>query len=576
MQAIESKNWVIAPEVPKDIQEQLPGYHRLLQQLLYNRGVVNLEGADSYVKNKGSLYDPFLLKDMEKAVLRLRKAVEEQEKITVYGDYDCDGVCSTALLVDFLKTLNANVSGYIPDRFNEGYGLNGEAIAKLAQEGTQLLITVDCGIRSSAEVKQANELGMEVILTDHHIPGDEVPPALAVLDHKQEDDNYPEKILCGAGIAYKLVEAYLSRYEEDGLFPEQWLDLAAVATVADIVPLVGENRALVKAGLEVIQQADRVGLSALIRAAGMDPARFKASNIAFGVGPRINAAGRIRSATDALNLLLSEDAHEAATLAQSLDDLNGQRQQKTASIQNLADEQTQQSGDPYLIFTASTEFHMGVVGLAASRLTDTYYRPAVVCDIGNEFARASCRSIPEFHITHALEECEDMFDLEAGERFGGHAAAAGFTIAVEKLEALQNRLSIIAKRELEGKQLLPTVPVDVSFNFSYLLRNREGIYKLVQLLEPTGTENAPVLFAARNLRVVKSHLVGRDKTHLRITLSDGYSTETAIAFRQGHWKSHMPEYVDVLFTIDQNFFRGQMSYQIQVREIREHVEEEEA
>ena len=495
MQAIESKNWVIAPEVPEDIQEQLPGYHRLLQQLLYNRGVVNLEGADSYVKNKGSLYDPFLLKDMEKAVLRLRKAVEEQEIITVYGDYDCDGVCSTALLVDFLKTLNANVSGYIPDRFNEGYGLNGEAIAKLAQEGTQLLITVDCGIRSSAEVKQANELGMEVILTDHHIPGDEVPPALAVLDHKQENDNYPEKILCGAGIAYKLVEAYLSRYEE---------------------------------------------------------------------------------ATDALTLLLSEDAHEAATLAQSLDDLNGQRQQKTASIQNLADEQTQQSGDPYLIFTASTEFHMGVVGLAASRLTDTYYRPAVVCDIGDEFARASCRSIPEFHITHALEECEDLFDLEAGERFGGHAAAAGFTIAVEKLEALQNRLSIIAKRELEGKQLLPTVPVDVSFNFSYLLRNREGIYKLVQLLEPTGTENAPVLFAARNLRVVKSHLVGRDKTHLRITLSDGYSTETAIAFRQGHWKSHMPEYVDVLFTLDQNFFRGQMSYQIQVREIREHVEEEEA
>ena len=574
MQPIESKRWAIAPAVPEDIQEQLNGYHRLLQQLLYNRGIVTREAVDIYVKNRGSLYDPFLFKGMDAAVTRLQTALEQGEKITIYGDYDCDGVCATALLVDFLTTIHANVVGYIPDRFEEGYGLNGDAIAQIAAEGTQVLITVDCGIRSVAEIEQANTLGMDVILTDHHLPGDQIPPALAVLDHKQEDDTYPDKNLCGAGIAFKLVEAYLERSPQDGLEARRWLDLVAVATVADIVPLIGENRALVKAGLEVIREGDRLGLATLIRTAGLNTATMRAANIAFGIGPRINAAGRINSAHDALNLLLSEDSHEASTLAQALDDLNGQRQNKTAAIQKLAEEQTLQSGDPNLIFAASPEFHMGVVGLAASRLTETYYRPSVACDIGEEFTRASCRSIPEFHITRALDECEDLFDETSGERYGGHAAAAGFTIATEKLEELHQRLSAIAKRELEGKTLLPTVRVDVSFNFTYLLRNREGIFKLVQLLEPTGTANDPVLFAARNLRVVNSTLVGKDKSHLRLTLSDGYSNESAIAFRQGHWHSKMPEYVDILFTLDENFFRGQLSYQIQVRELREHVEEE--
>jgi len=575
MQPIESKRWVIAPVIPEDIQEQLSGYHRLLQQLLYNRGIVTKEAVEDYVRSKGSLHDPFLFKGMEAAVVRLQTAVENGEKITVFGDYDCDGVCATALLVDFLTTIDANVEGYIPDRFKEGYGLNTEAVRKIAEDGSQLMITVDCGIRSIPEIEKANELGMDVILTDHHLPGDEIPPALAVLDHKQDDDEYPDKNLCGAGIAYKLVEAYLDRFPREDVSPGAWLDLAAVATVADIVPLDGENRAIVKAGLEEIRLGDRLGLAVLIRAAGQNEKTMRASNIAFGIGPRINAAGRISSAQNALKMLLSKDPHEATTLAQALDDLNGERQKKTSAIQELAEEQTQQNGDPFLIFAASPEFHMGVVGLAASRLTETYYRPSVACDIGEEFARASCRSIPEFHITSALEECEDLFDVSVGERFGGHAAAAGFTIGVEKLDTLRERLSAIAKRELAGKTLLPTVRVDVSFNFTYLLRNREGIFKLVQLLEPTGTENDPVLFAARNLRVVNSTLVGKDKSHLRITLSDGYSTETAIAFRQGHWRSHMPEYVDILFTLDENFFRGRLSYQIQVRDIRAHVEEEE-
>ena len=577
MSSLQPKRWSIAPPIPEDVQEKLPGYHKLLQQLLYNRGVVDAEMAKAYVSIEGSLYDPFLLKDMEIAVERLQKALQAGESITVYGDYDADGVTATAILMDFLRKMNAHVKSYTPDRFDEGYGLNKDAVREIAAGKTDLLITVDCGIRSVGEIELAVELGMDVILTDHHLPGDTLPPALAILDHKQDDDTYPEKVLCGAGIAYKLIEAYLSRYPQAELAARDWLDLVAVATVADIVPLVGENRALIKAGLQVIHEQKRIGLTALIRAAGQAPAGLKASHIAFGVGPRINAAGRIASAHNAIDLLLAQDSHSASLLAQQLDDINSRRRDKTALVQELAEDETngdEEFDDRYLIFTVSPDFHMGVVGLAASRLTERYYRPSVAGAMGERLTRASCRSIPEFHITRALDECADLFDESLGERYGGHAAAAGFTISNEKLPELEQRLIELAEEDLAGRELVPTVQVDVSFNFTYLIRNKQYIYKLVQLLEPTGTDNPPVLFAAHNLRVVNAYQVGKDKSHLRLTFSDGYTSEGAIAFRMGHLKGELPPYVDILFTLDENTYRGQTNFQIQVRDIREHIEEE--
>ncbi len=576
MTAIQPKRWVIAPPIPEDLQKELADYHLLMQQLLYNRGVVNADMAEVYVKSYGSLYDPFLLKDMHTAVERLHSALEKEESITIYGDYDADGVCATALMIDFLSQCGAKVKSYTPDRFDEGYGLNNDAVREIADDGTRLLITVDCGIRSVNEIRLAQDLGMDVILTDHHLPGEELPPAVAILAHRQEDDTYPEKVLCGAAIAYKLVEAYLSRYPVNGLQARDWLDLVAVATVADIVPLTGENRALIKAGMEEIHQEKRVGLSALIRAAGQDPTRLKASHIAFGVGPRINAAGRITSARNAIDLLLAKDPHSASLFAQQLDDINNRRQEKTAAIQELAEEDIQiddetADNNRWLIFTVSPEFHMGVVGLAASRLTERYYRPAVAGAVGEHLTRASCRSIPEFHITRALDACADLFDESLGERYGGHAAAAGFTISNDKLPLLQERLTVLAEQELAGKELIAEVPVDAAFNFSYLYRNKKYIYMLAQLLEPTGTDNPPVLFASHNLRVVNAFQVGRDKTHLRVTLSDGFSSDTAIAFRLGHLKDELPTHVDILFTLDENVYRGQTEYQIQVREIRPHI-----
>lgn len=568
MQTVKTKKWVIAPPVPEDITAELAGYHRLLQQLLYNRGVVTRQSADLYVKQSGSLYDPFLLKDMELAVERLHRAVEANEKITIYGDYDCDGVTSTALLMEFLRALGANAEGYIPDRFDEGYGLNPEAVAALADNGTHLMITVDCGIRSVEEVKLAVSRGMDVILSDHHLPGEELPPAAAIIDHRQPEDAYPDKNLCGAGLAFKFVEAYLTRYPHPSLQAADWLDLAAVATVADIVPLTGENRAIVRAGLAVIQQGKRLGLKALIGAAGMQVNAVKASNIAFGIGPRINAAGRIESAQAALRLLTSHDPHEASLLAQNLDDLNSRRQAETIDVQRIAEEQALASDESHLIYAESPDFHMGVVGLAAGRLTETYYRPSVVVSLGADYARASCRSIPEFHITHALDECKDLFDPNDGERYGGHAAAAGFTIRSHKLPLLKERLFAAARQSLDSRELLPVIPVDAAFPFTYLCKNRESIYKLVQLLEPTGTENPPVLFAAHNLRVLSAYAVGKDKTHLRIKLGDGYSSETAMAFRQAHWLENMPDMVDILFVFDLNVYNNKTEYQILIRELR--------
>lgn len=571
--SLQPKRWSIAPPIPEDLQEKLP-YHKLLQQLLYNRGIVDAEMARVYVSTEGSLYDPFLLKDMEIAVERLHNALEKDESITVYGDYDADGVTATAMLVDFLSKLGSNVKSYTPDRFDEGYGLNKDAIREIAADGTDLMITVDCGIRSVSEIELAVELGLDVILTDHHLPGIVLPPAIAILDHKQEDDTYPEKLLCGAGIAYKLIEAYLSRYPYGDLAARDWLDLVAVATVADIVPLTGENRALIKAGLNVIHEQKRIGLTALIRAAGQDPVNMKASHIAFGVGPRINAAGRIASARNAIDLLLTQDSHSASLLAQQLDDINVRRKDKTALVQELAEEDTNgEEGENldqrYLIFTVSPDFHMGVVGLAAGRLSERYYRPSVAGSVGERLTRASCRSIPEFHITRALDECADLFDESLGERYGGHAAAAGFTISNDKLPELEQRLTELATEDLAGRELIPTVQVDVDFNFTYLIRNKRHIYKLVQLLEPTGTENQPVLFAARGLRVVNSFTVGKDKSHLRLKLSDGFTSEDAIAFRMGHLKDELPPYVDILFTLDENTYRGQTNFQIQVKDIRE-------
>jgi single-stranded-DNA-specific exonuclease len=537
-----------------------------MRQLLYNRGFETPESAAAFVN--GTVYfstDPLLLKDMEKAIQRLKTATENEEKIVIYGDYDADGVTSTALLVEFLKAIGNKPFPYIPNRYDEGYGLNLDAIQQLADEGTDLIITVDCGVRSIEEVVLANQLGMDVIITDHHHPGAVLPPALAVIDPKQEGDLYPENTLAGVGLAYKLVQAYLAQYPHEGVNADDWLDLVAIGTVVDLAPLRGENRMLVQAGLQKLRTVPRQGLYSLAQVARVDLEKCNTSDLGFRIGPRLNAAGRLESALTAFNLLITQNPLEAGTLAQQLDSYNQERQDMTEDIREKASCMVlEESPDAVLLFAADPEFSEGVVGLAASRLAEQYYRPSIVGHIGKEFTVASCRSIPEFHITSALDECAALLV-----RHGGHAAAAGFTVLNQDCDELKMRLQEIAGRQLAGVDLLPMLEIDREIKLEHLNgKYISGILQDLHQLEPTGRENPEPLFVSYNVDLKYARVVGKEGKHLKLNLQAGKNFYDAIAFRQGYWLEDLPDQVDIVYRFEINEFNGRSTLQLNIKDIK--------
>ncbi|MCK5315683.1 MAG: single-stranded-DNA-specific exonuclease RecJ, partial [Anaerolineales bacterium] len=431
------------------------------------------------------------------------------------------------------------------------------ALDNLRSDGTRLVITVDCGIRSPQETKHAQDIGLDMIISDHHHPDNELPQAVAVINPKQPQDTYPEKELAGVGLAYKLISALMGNSSD----AESYLDLVALGTVADLAPLVGENRALVRKGLEVLRKPHRQGVMALIGVSGLKPNKIKASDIGFVLGPRLNAAGRLESALAALDLLTSSDVYQAAELAQQLDNQNRERQQITSQIQEQAEKLVLiDDPDALLLFAAHPDFNPGVVGLAASRLTELYYRPAIVAYRGEVLTRASCRSIKEFHITQALDQCADLL-----ERHGGHAAAAGFTVKNENLPALINRLKVIANQELSQLDLRPTLTADVEIPLSDL---KPEILDYLEWLQPTGYGNPQAHFVSRNLKVTRSRTVGKDNNHLKFTVTDGRITYDAIAFRQGHWEGLLPSRIDLLYIFETNEYFDRISLQLNVRDIK--------
>ncbi len=560
MQVPLRKRWQIEEKIPAETASSLADYSPALQQLLYNRKISDADAAQSFLTAGGSLHDPYLLTDMDVAVDRLLWALDQAEPIAVYGDYDVDGVTATALMVQVLRALGAEVRGYIPNRFDEGYGLNMDALDSLAQAGIKLILTVDCGIRAPNEVAHARQMGMDMIVSDHHEPREQLPPAQAVICPKREGDTYPEKNLAGVGLAFKIAEALMACRQVDGFDLTEMLDLVAVGTVADVVPLVGENRSLVRAGLARLRQGRRHGLRSLAGAANLAIQSTSARDIGFVLGPRLNAAGRLESALDSFDLLMADDLATAGLLAQKLDDQNRQRQELTRQMQETAEKLMDPEKDDRLIFAAHPEFNMGVVGLVAARLTETYYRPAVVGSQGEEFTRASCRSIPEFHITRALDQCSDLLV-----RHGGHAMAAGFTVRNEKLDELVERLQQIATEQLAERDLCPVLYADMEIPLREL---RPILLKDLDALEPTGLGNPGALFVSRDLRVRYSRRVGSEGQHLRLTLDDGAITYDAIAFRQGHWGGQLPERVDILYAFERNFYRDQMTLQLNVRDLK--------
>ena len=573
--SLDHKRWIIPPQITPEADSALSAFPPVLRQILFNRGYASDADARAYLNAKPDFNtDPFQMTGMREAVTRIQFAIQNHEPIAIYGDYDVDGVTATALLVESLKILNADVRGYIPNRFEEGYGLNNNALDELKADGVNLVITVDCGIRSPSEALHARTIGLDLIISDHHHPdGENLPPALAVINPKQQGDIYPDKDLAGVGIAFKIAEALFDNGRQTtddgqpstvhGRILNNLLDLVALGTVADLAPLVGENRALVRKGLRQMQQTTRQGLFSLAAVSELVLAKVNAGHIGFTLGPRLNAAGRLKEALAAFELLTTSDVFRAGELAQMLDMQNRERQHITRDMQKQAEEMVMNE-DPhaYLLFAAHEDFNAGVVGLAASRLTEKYYRPAIVASKGAQETRGSCRSIPEFHITDALDQCAELLV-----RHGGHAAAAGFTVRNENLSALAARLKAIAKEKLSNEDLRPTFTADAEVS---LVEMRPDLYdKCLRYLEPTGYGNRNAVFVARNVKVKSSRTVGADAKHLKLALEDDKKfSHDAIGFRLGDWHKNMPPRVDILFTYEVNEYNGRIGYQLNLKDLR--------
>jgi single-stranded-DNA-specific exonuclease len=560
-----SKRWVIAAPITQQADEALVKFPPILKQIVFNRGLATDAEARAFLKAEPNANtDPFQLTGMQATVDRLCYALKHDEPIAIYGDYDVDGVTATALLVQVLKALGGNVRGYIPNRFEEGYGLNKDALDTLKADRVKLVITVDCGIRSPDEALHAQTIGLDLIISDHHHPdGTNLPAALAVINPKQHGDVYPDKDLAGVGIAYKIAEALLTVQQPvNGFQANELLDLVALGTVADLAPLVGENRVLVRRGLRQIRETKRQGLFSLAGVADLKIDKCTAGNIGFMLGPRLNASGRLESALASFELLTTTDFMRAGQLALQLDQQNRQRQSITRAMQEQA-EAIAMGDDPdaFLLFAAHEDFNPGVVGLAASRLTEVHYRPAIVAAKSVDETRGSCRSIPEFHITDALDQCKDLLV-----RHGGHAAAAGFTVKNQNLPELVSRLKHIAKEQLGSRDLRQTLTADLEVPLSEL---NFDVLKHLLFLEPTGYGNPEAVFVSRNIKVKFARTVGAEGKHLKLTLEDerGASVD-AIGFRLGHLKEALPSHVDLMYRFEANEFNGRRTLQLNLKDIK--------
>jgi single-stranded-DNA-specific exonuclease len=557
------KRWVMPSETPPEIEATLAQFPRPIRQILYNRGFKDLESCQvflqaAYPSNKS---DPFNLDQMDKAVERILFSIHHQLPIAIYGDYDVDGVTATALLVQVLHQLGALVIPYIPNRFEEGYGLNKDALKSLSEAGVDLVITVDCGIRSVIEAEYAKEIGLTLIISDHHHPRGVMPSVFAVICPKKENDGYESNDLAGVGLAYKIAQALIIQSKSIFLQPEKWLDLVALGSVADMVPLIEENRMLVRQGIQRLQSQPSVGLRALSEIGKVDINKISSNTIGFSFGPRLNAAGRIESAKKALQLLMTEDVDTASILAAELNAQNLERQSLTRQTQQRAQEIASFSGEELIFLIIDESFNQGILGLAASKLTEEYYRPAMVgTKRSNGSIRASCRSIPEFDITRALDECADLLV-----QHGGHKAAAGFTICAENLENFREKMMGIAQRELGEKELAPTLKVDSQVA---LFEMKPEILDYLDQFEPTGMGNPVPLFFSENIIVKNRKVVGKEKSHLSLVLSDGRISFDAIGFGLGDRAEKMPDRIDILFYFERNYYQAQERMQLRIVDLK--------
>ncbi len=549
----------------------------LLCQILINRGITDAEMARKFLApSLHDLHDPYLLSGMEVSVRRIVGAIQMNEQIAVYGDYDVDGVTGTALLSTFFFSLGLNVASYIPDRRGEGYGLNSEAIRQLAGQGTRLLITVDCGSTAVEEVALAGQLGVDTIITDHHQPPDALPDALAVVNPHQQSCGYPNKHLCGVGLVFKLLTALRAHMRQAGVLPERLpnlkrhLDLVALGTIADVTPIRGENRVIVQHGLEELSRTLKPGLQALRQVSGRQGKSASVGEVGFQLAPRLNASGRLGSAEQSLKLLMARDRAEAETLAAGLDEVNRARRTLQADIERAVHDRIDRQyggAPPAAIVLGDADWHLGVVGIVAARIAETYHRPTFLLQIDGATARGSGRSIPTFDLYDGLQHCAEWL-----EQFGGHRYAAGLTVAVDNIAALQEAFVRYADDRLGPEDLQPVLRLESVVALADI--DRAMVDQLASL-EPHGPGNPMPVLAACGVSVTSPiRRLGQDGQHARFSVEqDGRSLEV-IAFRIAERVTEAADkgsMLDIAFVPVINTWRDQSTLELQLRDLRPHA-----
>lgn len=557
------KKWEFYNSDEKLVDEICERYNlnKVIGKIIVNRHVVNDEDVRIFITpTRDDFHDPFLFKGMDIAVERIIKAINNKEKILIYGDYDVDGITSTTVLKKYLMDRGISVDTYIPNRLHEGYGLNKNAIDTIKERNIDLIITVDCGISAIEEVDYAVSLGMDVIVTDHHEVGEKLPNALAVIDAKRKDNTYPFRSLAGVGVVFKLIQALSIKLE---IKPEEYLkylDLVCVGTISDIVPLEGENRTIAKLGLMLIKVTRNLGLRELIKSSGYK--EIDSNTISFGVAPRINTCGRMGHEEESLKLFLAEDLESATKITKELNEYNTLRQSTEKAIYEEAVQEIDRNhlDEKNSIVLGGKGWHHGVIGIVSSKVTDKYYKPSILLSFEDDIAKGSGRSVPGFDLYEGLTKCEDLL-----EKYGGHSMAVGLTLKKENLEKFKERFEQIAK-EKNIKELVPIIYIDDELKLKDI---NMDLVKGLSILEPFGEANKVPLFLIRNLKIDSIRALSEGR-HLKLTLRDENFVINAIGFELGYLAEEyrIGDRIDVVGTLEINSFNGFSSIQINMKDIR--------
>lgn len=565
-------NWVYKTadlELQETISREL-NISPVIANLLINRGISNAHDARKFIRPLlRDLYDPFLMKDMEKSVDRIIRAITSQEKILIYGDYDADGVTTTTLLINFFKDLGIDVDFYIPDRFKEGYGLNAGAIKRIKERGIELLLTGDCGINSHEEIELANQLGIDVIITDHHEPIPPCPKAFAVLNPKQEDCPYPFKNLAGVGVAFKLIVAIRARLRDEKSYGKRlpnlkrYLDIVSLGTISDMVPLLDENHILTKHGLKEITRSSNHGIKALKEISGINGRDIGTTEVSFILAPRINSVGRLGDASISVKLLTTEEEEMAIEISKILESKNRERQSIQQNIFNEAKDLIE-SGikDENVFFLSSPRWHQGVIGIVASKLAEEYNRPTILVSLEGESGKGSARSINSFNIYEALLECKDMLL-----NFGGHEHAAGLTLEKKNMNELWKRLKKIFDKKINKEDTTPQIEIDTKISLAELSID---LIKDIESLGPFGFSNPEPAFSAHGIEILgKPKLIGAKGNHLKMKIKQGPDVYDSIGFYLGHRLEETKNgLIDIVFAPELNQWNGHESIRLRLKDIR--------